>query len=239
MLFLCEQQICFQECGKCLKERKITNVQVDMITFTTVHEATKATQISQNWKGTGKPVPLSPLCHVPSTCPLFPVAAARRAWYWRRCFSVACAFCCLLSDVLFLTSVSPTVTNGSFLLPFTYSSLTKLLGSSYRKELSSIGTFSYNHLTLQSSKSNPFSSWNNLLKRPLRHTACLYSLPLMPWKHQKYAEVSPVAVASFNVIHEAFKAAIHFVDKKSEMSPGKHSPQFQYHTKLLQVIQHG
>lgn len=58
----------------------------------------------------------------------------------------------------FLTSISLMMTNRSFVPLSTYSSLTKLPGFSYRKELSSIGTFSYNHMTLQSSKSNPFQA---------------------------------------------------------------------------------
>lgn len=138
----------------------------------------------------------------------------RRGWYWRWCFMQLVHFDVSFQEH-FLASVSLTMTNGSFLPLSTYSSLTKLLGFSYRKELSSIGTFSYSCMTLQSSKSNPFSSWNNLLKVPLRHTACLYSLPLIPWKKQKCAEVSLVAVASFNVIHGALKTAMDFVDKKS------------------------
>lgn len=138
----------------------------------------------------------------------------RRGGYCRRCFRQLVHFEVSVQEQ-FLTSVSLTMTNGSFVPLSTYSSLTKLLGLSYRKKLSSIGTFSYNHMTLQSSKSNPLSSWNNLLKVPLRHTACLYSLPLMPWKKQKCAEVSPLAVASFNVLHGALKTAMHFVDKKS------------------------
>lgn len=111
----------------------------------------------------------------------------RRGGYHRRCFMQLVHFEVSVQEQ-FLASVSLTMTNGSFVPLSTYSSLTKLLGLSYRKELSSIGTFSYNHMTPQSSKSNPFSSWNNLLKVPLRHTACLYSLPLMPWKKQKCAE---------------------------------------------------
>lgn len=139
---------------------------------------------------------------------------SRRGGYWRRCFMQLAHFDVFFQEHL-LASISLTMTNGSFVPLSTYSSLTKLLGFSHRKELSSIGTFSFNHMTLQSSKSNPFSSWNNLLKVPLRHTACLYSLPLMLWKKQKCAEVSPVAVASFNVIHGALKTAMHFVDKES------------------------
>lgn len=156
----------------------------------------------------------SPL-RFPFHFPVVPSCCCLEGLVLKKVLLVACSFLCLHSDILFLDSVPPTTINGPFLLPSTYSSLTELLGSSYRKELSSTGTFSYNRLTLQTPKSNPFSSWNNLLKDPLRHTARLYSLRLMPWKHQEYAEVSPVAVTSFNVIHEAFKIAIHFVDKKS------------------------
>lgn len=94
----------------------------------------------------------------PLLLPIAPSCRCSEHLLLKKGLHVACAFCCLLSDVLFPTSLSPTTTNGSFLLLSTYSSLTKLLGSSYRKELSSIVTFSYNCLTLQSSKSNPFSS---------------------------------------------------------------------------------
>lgn len=150
------------------------------------------------------------LCSLPALAH----CCSRRGRYWRRCFMQLVHFDVFFQEH-FLASLSLTMTNRSFVPLSTYSSLTRLLGFSYRKELSSIGTFSFNHTTLQSSKSNPFSSWNNLLKLPLRHTACLYSLPLMLWKKQKCAELSPVAVPSFNVIHGALKTAMHFVDQKS------------------------
>lgn len=139
----------------------------------------------------------------------------------------ACAFRCLLSDIHILASVSvsPTAANRSFLLPSTYPSLTKLLASGNREQLPSVGTFGSNHLTLQSSKPNPFSSCNNLLKGPSRHTAHLYSLTLAPWKHHQNAEVPPVAAASFRAARKAFETAIRSAGKKSPRSGGTHSPQ--------------
>lgn len=161
-------------------------------------------------KNRKKSLPLPFSCPVPTVL----VVSVRRAGTEGDASQSLCFLMPLFRH--FLVFIVHTMTNGSFLTPSTYSSLTKPLESSYRKELLSIGTFSYKCLTLQSSKSNPFSSWNNLLKGPLRHTARLYSLPLMSWKHHKCAEASPVAVASFSVIHEAFKTAIHFLDMKNE-----------------------
>lgn len=157
--------------------RKTTNVrnwQMDVMTLTTTHEATRATQTSPNGKEQADQHHSLPL-------PL-PHSGCQESLVLQEVLPRACAFRCLLSDthILASVSVSPTAANRSFLLPSTYPSLTKLLASGNREQLPSVGTFSSNHPTLQSSKPNPFSSCNNLLKGPSRHTAHLYSLTLAP-----------------------------------------------------------